>query len=444
VTVTIKPLVAKFGGTSLADASRFKAVKKIVEADRARRYVVPSAPGKRSGDDAKVTDLLYDCARRVTKREKFDEPFEKIAARYRAIAEDLKLRLDLGPELDEIRARIARGASADWVASRGEYLSGRLLAEYLGFEFVDAAEAIRMDARGGWDPEKTRAAVRERVLKHERAVVPGFYGTGPDGEVKVFSRGGSDLSGSLVADGVGAGVYENWTDVPGILAADPRVVTEPRPIERLTYAELRELSYMGATVMHEEAVFPLMRSGISLNIRDTGRPEAPGTLIVPNNQPQTGDSPHMVTGIAGRKDFTVLAMEKARMNAELGFGRRALSVIEGEGVSYEHTPTGIDSFSIVVLQSQLEGKLERVVGGLKKECAPDRLDVFPDMALIAVVGRDIRNRPGVAARVCGALAAKGINIRMIDQGASGINIILGVDSKDFETSVRSLYADLLA
>ncbi|HEX7008743.1 MAG TPA: aspartate kinase [Phycisphaeraceae bacterium] len=434
--------VCKFGGTSLADAGQIEKVRRIVRDDPERRYVVPSAPGKRHKDDQKITDLLYLCHEHARQGLPFDDVFELIANRYRQIVRDLALKLDLEPHLAQVKQTIAGvvrdGGQPDYAASRGEYLNGLIIAEALGYPFVDAAEVVFFDRRGRLEAERTYQAVRERLLPLERAVVPGFYGSAPDGSIKTFSRGGSDVSGAIVARGVGASVYENWTDVSGLLMADPRIVENPRVIETITYKELRELSYMGATVLHDEAVFPVREAGIPVQIRNTNDPDAPGTIIFRGNS-AIPTVPGTISGIAGRKDFTIIAIEKAMMNHELGFGRRVLTVLEANGVSFEHMPSGIDTLSLVIATAELNGKLEKVVEEIRQECRPDSIEVFPNMALIATVGRGMARTRGMAARLFGALAQAGINIRMIDQGSSELNIIVGVEAADFEDAVRAIY-----
>jgi len=427
----------KFGGTSVADAGQFRKVRTIVKADPERRYVVPSAPGKRSPDDVKVTDMLYACQDRASKGEPVDEAFDQIRVRYQEIIADLGLGLDLGPRLDEVAERITAGAGPDYVASRGEYLNGPIVAELLGYEFVDAADIIHFDAEGRFDSERTQDSVSRRLKDVPRAVVPGFYGSLPDGSIKTFSRGGTDITGSIVARGVGADVYENWTDVSGLLMTDPRIVDSPRTIEVLSYRELRELAYMGATVLHDEAIFPVRQAGIPVHIRNTDAPDQAGTRIIRD----MGDTPPSgeITGIAGRKDFTVISLEKTLMNAELGFGRRLLDVLESHGISWEHIPSGIDTLCLVIRDSELEGKLEAVLAGIQEACQPDTLEASPDMALIATVGRGMSSIPGMAGRLFIALAKAGVNVRMIDQGSSELNIIVGVQAADFETAVRAIY-----
>ncbi len=431
--------VAKFGGSSLADAGQFRKVKAIIESDSARSYVVPSAPGKRSYTDDKVTDMLYHCASLVELGEAFSEPFDSIVERFIDIAFELELKCDIRAELETVHARIASGEGADYAASRGEYLNGLLLADYLGVDFIDAAEVIFFDESGAFDAEKTQDAMHARLKRHERAVVPGFYGSMPNGAIKTFSRGGSDISGAIVARGCGAEIYENWTDVSGLLMADPRVVKNPAPIEVVTYAELRELAYMGASVLHDEAIFPVRQACIPINVKNTNAPDEPGTMIVSD----AGDGdPGTITGIAGKRGFTVIALEKDKMNAAIGFAADVLGVLRDYGVSIEHMPTGIDTLSVVVADNQLEGKRQKVIDGILARCEPDSLEIYDSMALLAVVGRGMVRRIGSSARIFSALAEAGVNIRMIDQGSSEMNIIVGVESEALNGAVNAIYQKL--
>ena len=430
--------VCKFGGSSVADADQFRKVKAIVEADPTRRYIVPSAPGNRSDGDKKVTDLLYLCHANAAQDVPFDEAFNLVADRYRQIVADLGLKLDIQKLLKTVHEQIAQGASADHAASRGEYLNGLIMAELLGFTFIDPADVIKFDTTGQFDADKTQRLVSRRLSKVENAVVPGFFGSTPDGQTKTFSRGGSDITGAIVARGAGARVYENWTDVCGLLMADPRVVDNPEAIDVVTYRELRELSYMGATVLHDEAIFPVREANIPVNIRNTNQPDHPGTMIVTEAEPVARRG--SITGIAGKKDFTVIAVAKTLMNAEIGFGRRLLGALAVHDVSYEHTPSGIDTMSVIVADDQLDGKLEKVLKEIRVECKPDSIDVYPNMALIATVGRGMAYTPGIAARLFGALAEADVNIRMIDQGSSEINIIIGVADTSFEAAIRAIYS----
>ena len=437
----LKKIVTKFGGSSLADAGQFAKVKRILALDPARRYVVPSAPGRRFKEDEKVTDLLYRCHELAATGEDYQETFDKIAARYMDIAEELGLSLDLGAVLDEVDERIGAGASADWCASRGEYLGGMLLADYLGWRFFDPAKGILFDETGRFDAERTQVVLSEALADGEPTVVPGFFGSKPNGEVHTFSRGGSDVTGAIVARAVGADMYENWTDVSGFLMADPRVVENPREIRSITYKELRELSYMGASVLHEDAMFPVHKAGIPTNIRNTNLPEHPGTLIS-LDMPEETDVP-TITGIAGHKGFSVIFVEKAMMNSELGFGRKVLSVLEECGISFEHLPTGIDTMSVVVAQDALAPHREKVVHRIMEVVEPDTLTIHDDMSLIATVGRGMVHNCGTAARLFASMSRAGINVRMIDQGSSELSIIVGVDDKDFESTIRAIYHEFV-
>ncbi|MEM6550821.1 MAG: aspartate kinase [Planctomycetota bacterium] len=441
--------MSKFGGTSLADAAQFRKVREIVLADAARRVVVPSAPGRRSSEDDKVTDLLYRCHALAAAGEDFAGVFAEVGERFRGIADELGLSLDLGPVLAEAEHQIGLvaidGGSAEYAASRGEAINGRLVAELLGAEYVDAVEVIRFDGEGRFDAAASYALVADRLDFSEegkRYVVPGFYGADYEGAVRTFSRGGSDVTGAVVARGVGASVYENWTDVPGLLVTDPRVVPGAFPIEVMTYRELRELSYSGATVLHEDAVFPVREAGIPVVIKSTNAPAEPGTRIVSGHDPEAA-AIYEITGIAGRKDFTVITLEKAMMNSAVGFGRRVLTVLEEMGISFEHMPSGIDTMSLVVADEALEGgRLEAVKARLREELGliEDEVDHDADLALIATVGRGMSRKPGSSAKLFGALADAGVNIRVIDQGSSELNIIVGVATADYEKAVRAIYA----
>ena len=427
--------VAKFGGSSVADAAQLRKVEAIVREDPERRVIVVSAPGRRTPDDAKVTDLLYKCHDCVRAGSLFESVFQTVANRYLEIVRDLGLPLEIDKDLVGVRDGIVRHTAPDFAASRGEYLNARIVASLLDAEFVDAADIIRFDIGGRLNIEKTVAATADRLDTSRPVVVPGFYGAQPDGAIRTFSRGGSDITGALLARAIRADVYENWTDVSGVLMADPRIVPEPKTIPALSYRELRELAYMGAHVLHEEAVFPVIDLNIPVNVRNTNLPRNPGTLIV--KQVDGAASP--ITGIAGRKGYTVIALEKNLMNREVGIGRRLLTALERQQVSFEHMPTGIDTLSLVVESSYLKGKLEPVLEEIRRECRPDRIDVFENMALIATVGRGMLHTPGVAGRLFGALASADVNVRMIDQGSSGINIIIGVEVGDFEEAIRAIY-----
>ncbi|MGI6151217.1 MAG: aspartate kinase [Christensenellales bacterium] len=429
--------VVKFGGSSLADAQQFKKVKEIILADPDRRFVVPSAPGKRYDGDDKVTDMLYTCQSLAQKGESFDGVFARIAERFIEIESGLGLKTGISDHLEKIRKDIANGATADYAASRGEYLNGILLSAYLGYEFVDAKDLIRFDENGVFLAEETNEICGEALKDKKNAVIPGFYGSTPNGEIKTFSRGGSDISGAIVARSVYADVYENWTDVSGFLMADPRIVKNPDPIRVVTYGELRELAYMGATVLHEESIFPVRQACIPINVRNTNAPEEMGTMIVPEAEDYSDCA---ITGIAGRKGFAVINIEKDKMNVEVGFAYRVLSALVAHGISIEHMPTGIDTLSVIISQKDLEGRRREVIDDIIAACDPDSVEIHDDMALIAVVGRGMINRVGTSAKVFTALADHGVNVRMIDQGSSEINIIIGIESEEFEAAVNAIYS----
>ena len=431
--------VVKFGGSSLADANQFIKVANIIKADESRRYVVPSAPGKRNSKDTKVTDMLYTCYDAAARGADFSEMFEAIVARYIDIIQGLGLNLEgrMMREFSTIRMSFMARAGRDYAASRGEYLNGIILAEYLGFSFVDAADVIFFGEDGKLKLKETCTAVRERLAHTGNAVIPGFYGSMPNDTVKTFSRGGSDITGSIVAAAVGADLYENWTDVSGFLVCDPRIVPDPEAIRVITYRELRELAYMGAGVLHEDAIFPVRQAGIPINIKNTNRPEDEGTMIVESAPDDT--SPYVVTGIAGRRGFVTVTIEKDMMNSELGFGRRVLEAFENNGVSFEHMPSGIDTMSIIVHKDEFEAKESGIIGALKAAVSPDRIEIDRDVALLAVVGRGMKSQRGTAARIFAALAHAKVNVKMIDQGSSELNVIVGVTNEDFETSIKAVY-----
>lgn len=433
--------VVKFGGSSLADAVHFRRVADIVRADPARRYVVASAPGKRDSGDIKVTDMLYGCYEKAHAREDIAGDFARIAERYNAIIRDLGLDYDISGELAYICDGINHHTGRDFAASRGEYLSSLILAKYLKYDFIDAESVIFFKDNGSFDGERTRDALREELKKHERAVIPGFYGVMPNGTIKTFSRGGSDVTGSIVAEAAEAELYENWTDVSGCLMADPRIVENPRPIRTVTYRELRELSYMGASVLHEEAIFPVRAAGIPINIRNTNDAEAPGTMIVAGTNEY--DAKTVITGIAGKKGFSVITIEKDMMNAEIGLGRKVLDVLEDNEISFEHLPSGVDTMSVIVASSELEGRREKLIASINRTCRPDSIVCEDGLALLAVVGRGMVKARGTAARVFDAISGAGVNIRMIDQGSSELNIIIGVEDKDLELALRAIYREFV-
>lgn len=428
--------VVKFGGSSLASAEQFQKAGSIIQAEKSRKYVVPSAPGKRFDGDIKVTDMLYDCYETAISGKNFDQKLEKIKERYDEIIAGLHLNLSLEKEFAQIHDYFEKGAGNNYAASRGEYLNGIIMAAYLGFEFIDAAEVIFFREDGTFDSEKTNKILSAKLKKTENAVIPGFYGAMTNGTIRTFSRGGSDITGSIVARAAKADLYENWTDVSGFLVTDPRIVKNPEPIETITYRELRELAYMGASVLHDEAIFPVRSEGIPINIRNTNDPSAPGTMIVESTcrKPK-----YTITGIAGKKGFAAINIEKDRMNTEVGFGRRVLSVFEDNGISFEHIPSGIDTMSVFVHQSDFEEKEQKVLAGIRRAVSPDYLDMESDLALIAVVGRGMRSTRGTAGRIFSALAHADINIRMIDQGSSELNIIIGVSNNDFEKAIQAIY-----
>ena len=430
-------VVAKFGGTSLADASQIKKACAIITADSARKYVVASAPGKRYAEDIKITDMLYRAHAQAKAGESFSDTLQDIADRYTKIIDGLGITFDINAEIQEIAAKLKEGTTPDYPASRGEYINSKIIAAFLGWPFFDAAEGIFFTASGTLDEAKTFATLGEKLKEFDRAVVPGFYGSLPDGSVKTFSRGGSDVTGSIVARAVSADLYENWTDVSGMLSADPRIVKNPKVIEHITYTELRELSYMGASVLHEDAVFPVRQAGIPINIRNTNRPNDAGTLIAASIP--EGVKRRAVTGIAGRKGFCSVRVEKSMMNGETGFGARLLQVFAQKGIPFEHCPTGIDTISVIVNGSAFESRREEILREIKNTLAPDFITIEKGLSAIAVVGQGMVNVKGIAAKVFTALADAGINIRMIDQGSDELNIIVGVDDSDYVNAVNALY-----
>ncbi len=428
--------VVKFGGSSLASAKQFQKVGEIIRSDPERRYVVPSAPGKRHMHDTKVTDMLYECYGLAEQDKSFDTQLRQIRLRYEEIIAGLEIELSLEAEFKEIAEQFKKKAGKDYAASRGEYLNGIIMAGYLHFAFVDAAEVVRFDENGAFLAEETDRLLRERLEGCEHAVIPGFYGAKADGCVKTFSRGGSDITGSVVARAVHADVYENWTDVSGFLIADPRIIDRPEGIETITYRELRELSYMGATVLHEDAIFPVRKEGIPINIRNTNAPEDRGTWIVESTCQK---SRYTITGIAGKRGFCSINIEKDMMNSEVGFGRKVLQVFEENGISFEHMPSGIDTLTVFVHLDEFIDKEQKVVAGLHRLTRPDSIDIESDLALIAVVGRGMRSTRGTAGRIFSALAHANVNVKMIDQGSSELNIIIGVSDNDFEAAIKAIY-----
>lgn len=428
--------VVKFGGSSLADAGQFRKVADIVLSDPQRKFVVASAPGKRYSGDTKVTDMLYGCYDLAVKGESFDKEFSAIEERFNGIISELGLDLDLSDEFASIKNAFAHRAGRDYAASRGEYLNSIVLAKFLGYDFVDPAGYIRFDETGSFDLDTTRSLLAPKLTSLEHAVIPGFYGSMPNDTIKTFSRGGSDVTGSIVANAVNAVIYENWTDVSGFLICDPRIVDKPKPITTITYRELRELAYMGATVLHEDAIFPVRKAGIPINIKNTNHPEDKGTFIVSDT---AETSRYTITGIAGKKGFSVIQIEKDMMNATVGFGRNVLRALEKNNVCFEHMPSGIDTMSVIVSSESLIGKEKAVLDEITSRCHPDKLEIENNLALIAVVGRGMRKARGTAGRLFSALAHARVNVKMIDQGSSELNIIIGVEEEDFETATRAIY-----
>ena len=433
--------VAKFGGSSLADAAQFRKAAEIVKSDSTRRYVVASAPGKRDSHDEKVTDLLLQCYYLAKEKKNIDEIFERICSRYRDIIAGLGLDYSLEEDFSSIKTAVLHRVGRHYVASRGEYLNAKILAKYLGFAFIDAEECIFFDEKNRFIPDKTEETMRNILSLHEYAVIPGFYGINTEGSIRTFSRGGSDITGSIVAAAAGADIYENWTDVSGMLMADPRIIKDPLPIPEITYRELRELSYMGATVLHEDAIFPVRKAGIPINIRNTNDPDAPGTMIVP--KATTNEVETIITGVAGKKGITAIHVEKDMMNSEVGFGRKVLEVLENHNVPFEHLPSGIDTMSVLVTSKSIEECKGAITAEMVKAVNPDSITLVENLALIAVVGRGMVNTEGTAARVFTALAKENVNIRMIDQGSSEINIIVAVEEKNYEKTINTIYNEFI-
>lgn len=433
--------VVKFGGSSLADSKQFEKVGNIISADESRLYVVPSAPGKRFSKDTKVTDMLIKAYEITVEGGDLGEQLKKIKARYDEIIDGLGLELTLDDEFATIKENLEKDPYLDYASSRGEYLNGKVLANYLGFEFIDPYETIFFNEEGQLNDYKTNKVLKKRLEEDEHAVIPGFYGQGKDGRVKTFSRGGSDVTGSIVAAAAGVDVYENWTDVSGFLVADPRIVENPETISTITYRELRELSYMGASVLHEEAIFPVRSKGIPINIRNTNRPQDEGTWIVESTAKKPA---YTITGVAGKKGFCSITITQALMNSQIGFGRSVLQAFEESNISFEHMPSGIDTLSVVVHEDEFLLKEQEVVARLHRMTEPDSIEIESDLALIAVVGRGMKSQSGTAARLFAALANANVNIRMIDQGSSELNIIVGVANNDFEAAIRAIYENFVA
>ncbi|NLD11136.1 MAG: aspartate kinase [Clostridiales bacterium] len=428
--------VAKFGGSSVADGIQLTKTKAIINADPDRKFIVVSAPGKRFESDNKITDLLYLCQTHMEQNIPYDQVFQVVTDRFAAVKMNLDIDVDLQTHFDAIHEQMKQETTSDYIASRGEYLSAVLVAAFMGYDFVDTAGLILFDNKGRLLAEETNEALKTELAKHENAVLPGFYGTCKDtGKVKTFSRGGSDITGSLVARAVEADAYENWTDVSGFLMADPRIVKDPKPIDRISYKELRELSYMGASVLHEDAIYPVRIANIPINIRNTNFPEDKGTIITAEDE----TSGKVVTGIAGNKDFTVIALYKNMLSKEKGFVRRILMILEDFDINFEHLPSGIDTVSVVISNDAIDGRLDEIVDEFNAQLKPDNIEIFENIALIATVGYGMSFRPGVSATLFSALAEAKVNIRMIDQGSSEMNIIVGVENKDFNKAIKAIY-----
>ncbi|MEA4972878.1 MAG: aspartate kinase [Candidatus Metalachnospira sp.] len=433
--------VLKFGGSSLADAEHFRKVAEIVKSEPERRYIVASAPGKRNADDEKVTDMLYKCYELTRDGESIDNIFMCIRRRYDKIIKDLGINFSLNEEFKKIRMAIEHHAGRDYIASRGEYLNAIVLANYLGFDFIDAEKGIFFCEDGTFDAENTNRILSSILEKHKYAVIPGFYGSMPNGTIKTFTRGGSDFTGSVVARAARADLYENWTDVSGFLMADPRFVKNPNVIDTITYKELRELSYMGATVLHEDSIFPVRFAGIPINIKNTNRPGDKGTMIVPKAEADATSD--IITGVAGKKGFSIIVLEKDMMNSEVGFGKKVLEVLMNNNVPFEHLPSGIDAMSIIVSTDYIKDKKLVIADEIKRSVNPDYIAIDDGIALIAVVGRNMVNGIGTAYRVFKAAANSGVNIKMIDQGSSELNIILGVEENDYQATLQAIYSEFV-
>lgn len=430
--------VVKFGGSSLADAKQITKAANIIKSDEQRRFVVPSAPGKRCSDDIKVTDMLYKCNELAMENKSFNSEFQSITDRYNGIIKELGINLSIDSEFEIIKNNITAKAGSEYAASRGEYLNGIIIANLLGYEFIDAAEVIVFDKNGTFNNDKTQPKIRKRLSGVESAVIPGFYGADESGVVRTFSRGGSDVTGSIIASAVKAEVYENWTDVSGFLVSDPRIVDNPKAINVITYKELRELSYMGATVLHEDAIFPVRTAGIPINIKNTNRPDDKGTMIV-SEVPDDEINRYTITGIAGKKGFAAINIEKAMMNSEIGFCRKVLNILEEFNISIEHMPSGIDTLSLIFPYNDIKGKEDEILSKIRKTVSPDHIELESGIAMLAVVGRGMRRTRGTAARIFASMAHARINVKMIDQGSSELNVIIGIGEDDFDEAIRKIY-----
>ncbi len=431
--------VVKFGGSSMADAGQYRKIRDILQSDLSRRVVIVSAAGKRDPSDHKITDLLYLCHSHVKYGVDCDRIFKMIASRYVGIRNELGLALAIEPELEELKKKLdAKRISREELVSRGEYFSAKLMAAYLGFQFIDAADWVKFNMDGTVNQAESYEELRNRITPGLGAVIPGFYGVMPDGAIHTFSRGGSDITGSLAAAALEAEVYENWTDVSGILMADPRIVDAPQTIPEVTYDELRELSYSGAQVLHEDSIFPVREKNIPVNIRNTNAPDDPGTMIKESFDTDH-DPDRFITGITGKKDFSIISLSKRGMSNQVGVLHKVLSVLVRHGISVDYVPNGIDNVSVVVPTASIEKELYTIMAEIKKEAQPDTLDVHHQIAVVAAVGRRMAFRPGISGKIFAALGEAGINIRMINQGPDELNIIFGVDNKDFVEAIRVLY-----
>lgn len=437
--------VVKFGGSSVANSTQFQKVKNIIDSDPSRKFIVTSACGKESHEDHKITDLLYLCVAHVRYGVSYEKIFQMIVDKYERIRNDLHLTIDLDTEFARIRKIMEQGMSTDYVVSRGEYLTGRCLAEYLGAKFVDAADVIRFHYDGRIDMERTASELEKRAKGDQRIVIPGFYGSLPNGVIKVMSRGGSDITGSVIANLVDADVYENWTDVSGFLVADPHIIDHPMRIPRITYSELRQMSYMGANVLHDDAVFPVRSKNIPINVRNTNDPENPGTMIMNDcSELDEADPPHVVTGITGRKNFTVITVVKSHSSAEVGFLRKLLTIFEEYHVSIESVPATVDTFSVIVQSQTVEQYLYEIASRIRKELNPDDLRIEDHLALIAVVGRGMKAVPGMSGRLLSEFGAHQINIKVINQSSDELSIVVGVEDRDFEKAIHAIYDKFIA
>ena len=432
--------VVKFGGSSVANSAQFQKVKGIIDSDPSRKFIVTSACGKESHEDHKITDLLYLCEAHIRYGVSHESIFQMIVDKYNRIKHDLHLTVDLDREFAIIEKQMLRDLNTDFLVSRGEYLTARCLAEYLDADFVDAADVIAFGYDGEIDMQRTHELILRNCAPDRKIVIPGFYGALPNGVIKVMSRGGSDITGSVIANCIDADIYENWTDVSGFMVADPRIVKNPLRIPRITYSELRGMSYMGANVLHDDAVFPVKSKNIPINIRNTNEPDNPGTLIM-NDCTETDklEPPHVVTGITGRKDYTVITLVKSHSSAEVGFLRKLLSIFEDYHVSIESVPVTVDTFSIIVQTKLIDHCLYEVVGRIKKELTPDELKIEDHLALVAVVGRGMKKMPGASGRFLSEFGRNSINIKIINQSADELSIVVGVTNQDFEKAIRCIY-----